>query len=269
MFDFLSTAPIGGTSSQWAIWLISLAGTAFLTFTAWGQWVRKNKDDFKEIVTRAYNIVESIAATTPNPIDDKMALALKHVSDFLAADGKTATAESLAKAKLMLEAMHGDVKVQQKVAAAAVQGVPGATLEAIAQPADLSGVFNDAGVEAALVRVLGAKPELVIDPKVTDWIKAVATDQVSRALEGFDPNAGVDSQKIVMAVCTQLDTMGLSSDTVAATAETVARRVMAETFAKALAGPTVAPAAAAAPATPALAVAAMKAAKAGDAGSKS
>lgn len=59
----------------------------------------------------AYNMVNDLAARTENKVDDKVALGLKFLNDFYAANGKKPSVVDEAKAKLLFAAMHGAEKV--------------------------------------------------------------------------------------------------------------------------------------------------------------
>lgn len=65
---------------------------------------------FKTGVEVAYNIVNDIAARTQNKVDDKIALGLKALKDFMALNGQSVSPVDEEKAKLLFQAMHGAKK---------------------------------------------------------------------------------------------------------------------------------------------------------------
>lgn len=65
---------------------------------------------FKTGVEVAYNIVNDIAARTDNKIDDKVALGLKALKDFMSLNGQAVSPVDEEKAKLLFQAMHGAKK---------------------------------------------------------------------------------------------------------------------------------------------------------------
>ena len=65
---------------------------------------------FKTAVEVAYNVVNDIAARTNNKVDDKVALGLKALKDFMALNGQSVSAVDEEKAKLLFQAMHGSTK---------------------------------------------------------------------------------------------------------------------------------------------------------------
>lgn len=65
---------------------------------------------FKTAVEVAYNVVNDIAARTDNKVDDKVALGLKALKDFMALNGQSVSAVDEEKAKLLFQAMHGSTK---------------------------------------------------------------------------------------------------------------------------------------------------------------
>jgi hypothetical protein len=78
----------------------------FLVRTVW-----KEKADLKaklfDIGVRvAYQVVNEVASRTENKIDDKIALGLKYLADYLSAHGLELTTQDETKAKLLFQAMH-------------------------------------------------------------------------------------------------------------------------------------------------------------------
>lgn len=67
----------------------------------------KAASNFSLGVQLAYQIVNEISLRTENTIDDKAALAIKYLRDFLAADGQKLTPADESKALLIFQAMHG------------------------------------------------------------------------------------------------------------------------------------------------------------------
>jgi hypothetical protein len=77
--------------------------------------VFKDKADAKEKLFKtgvevAYNIVNDVAARTQNKVDDKIALGLKALKDFMALNGQSVSPVDEEKAKLLFQAMHGAKK---------------------------------------------------------------------------------------------------------------------------------------------------------------
>lgn len=58
----------------------------------------------------AYNIVNDLAARSPNKVDDKVALALGFLAEYLKTNGQEMTDADAEKAKLLFAAMHGREK---------------------------------------------------------------------------------------------------------------------------------------------------------------
>ena len=65
---------------------------------------------FKTAVEVAYNVVNDIAARTDNKVDDKVALGLKALKDFMALNGQSVSAVDEEKAKLLFQEMNGSTK---------------------------------------------------------------------------------------------------------------------------------------------------------------
>ena len=65
----------------------------------------------------AYHMVNNVSALTPNKVDDKIALALKMLNEYMATKGQTLTEERSEQAKMIWNAMHGAEKVAGKLAA--------------------------------------------------------------------------------------------------------------------------------------------------------
>lgn len=65
---------------------------------------------FKTAVEVAYNVVNDIASRTDNKVDDKVALGLKALKDFMALNGQPVSPVDEEKAKLLFQAMHGATK---------------------------------------------------------------------------------------------------------------------------------------------------------------
>lgn len=55
----------------------------------------------------AFNVVNDLAKRTPNQVDDKVALGLKALAEYLAAHGEVLTPTDTAKAQLVFSAMNG------------------------------------------------------------------------------------------------------------------------------------------------------------------
>lgn len=96
--------------------VISILGSVILFLL--GQWFKTNKEraqsNFAAGVKCAYLIVSEISIRTPNQVDDKVALGLKYLSDYLNAEGQKLSAADAEKAKLMFQAMHGEEKLASK-----------------------------------------------------------------------------------------------------------------------------------------------------------
>jgi hypothetical protein len=96
--------------------VISILGTVILFFV--GKWFKANQaraeSNFELGVKLAYNIVSEISIRTPNTVDDKVALGLKYLRDFLDTNGQKMKASDEAKAKLLFQAMHGEEKLAEK-----------------------------------------------------------------------------------------------------------------------------------------------------------
>lgn len=65
---------------------------------------------FKTAVEVAYNVVNDISARTDNKVDDKVALGLKALRDFMSLNGQSVSPVDEEKAKLLFQAMHGSTK---------------------------------------------------------------------------------------------------------------------------------------------------------------
>lgn len=64
---------------------------------------------FQEGVEVAYHMVNDVAKTTASPIDDKVALCLGFLNEYLKANGKApAVGADLDRAKMLFKAMHGE-----------------------------------------------------------------------------------------------------------------------------------------------------------------
>lgn len=149
MLDFLLSAPIGGSTTDWIIYLLTLcvpvALAAVLTYTGAGAWLRRMQTDtLEKAVARAYLIVESVSKSTTNTIDDKLAVGLGYLQQILAAEKSVAvkglvgkdgelTTVAIERAKLFFEVLHGAGKVKSgastlgKLELAAGQAIPSAT----------------------------------------------------------------------------------------------------------------------------------------------
>lgn len=80
----------------------------------------KEKSETKEEIFRVgvrvgYNIVNEISKTTDTTIDDKAALGLKYLSEFLDKKGIQLSPVRAEEAKLLFKAMHGEEKTAQAV----------------------------------------------------------------------------------------------------------------------------------------------------------
>lgn len=96
--------------------VISVLGSVILFLL--GQWFKSSKDkaesNFTLGVKLAYNIVSEISLRTPNTVDDKVALGLKYLRDFLDTNNQKLSAADEEKAKLLFQAMHGEEKLAEK-----------------------------------------------------------------------------------------------------------------------------------------------------------
>lgn len=75
-------------------------------------WLFKSKRDRAEAVFRtgvdiAYQAVNDVSKVTPNTVDDKIALGLGFLREWLAAHKQTLDPVNEEKAKLLFKAMHG------------------------------------------------------------------------------------------------------------------------------------------------------------------
>ena len=91
-----------------------IAGIIGLAATfAFRMWLKSSKYEaiFRAGVPIAFNIVNDIAKRTDNQIDDKVALGLSLLNDWLNVNGQPAMkAPDEEKAKLLFKALHGEGK---------------------------------------------------------------------------------------------------------------------------------------------------------------
>lgn len=90
--------------------LVSGLGGILLALIRRSQKAARYESLFKDAVAIAYDVVNDIAAKTPNKIDDKVAVGLDVLRQYLGLHGVEATPVDEAKAKLLFQAMHGSEK---------------------------------------------------------------------------------------------------------------------------------------------------------------
>jgi hypothetical protein len=92
--------------------VISILGAAvlFILRQVFKDRADKAETNFQTGVRLAYNIVNEISALTPNTVDDKVALGLKYLNDYVNAGGGKVSVADEARAKLLFKAMHGEEK---------------------------------------------------------------------------------------------------------------------------------------------------------------
>ncbi len=98
--------------------LAGLVGTALLGLAAkflHSAWARSLAEKvLAKGIEIAYHAVEDKAKQTPNTIDDKAALALKYLAEYLGSHGLELTEEQVARAKLTFSAIHAQSKAADK-----------------------------------------------------------------------------------------------------------------------------------------------------------
>ncbi len=89
--------------------VISLVGPAVLAIIGWLFKAKKDRADtiFRTGVGIAFNVVNDVSKMTPNTIDDKAALALGYLDQFLGTYNQKMSPADEERAKLMFKALHG------------------------------------------------------------------------------------------------------------------------------------------------------------------
>lgn len=89
--------------------VVSVAGAAllFLLRLIFKDRAGQAETNFQLGVNIAYQIVNEVATRTENKIDDKVAVALGYLRDFLSTKGQSLTPADEQRAKLLFQAMHG------------------------------------------------------------------------------------------------------------------------------------------------------------------
>lgn len=98
---------LSDSNLQLLIGSILLPALGFLFRALFKDRADKAASNFSLGVQLAYSVVNEIAMRTDNKIDDKAALALKVLRDFLVAGGGKLDAAGEAKARILFQAMHG------------------------------------------------------------------------------------------------------------------------------------------------------------------
>lgn len=76
----------------------------------WKENLDRKEALFKTGVEIAFNVVNDIASRTENKVDDKVALGLKALKDYLALNGQKLSTTDEEKAKILFQAMNGATK---------------------------------------------------------------------------------------------------------------------------------------------------------------
>lgn len=99
--------------------IAQVLGVAFFAGAAWfwkQEETRKKAEEwFIQGVPVAFKVVDEIAKKTPNKVDDKIALGLKVLADFMGTHKAKLTGEQAERAKLLFHAIHYDSKKEVKL----------------------------------------------------------------------------------------------------------------------------------------------------------
>lgn len=86
---------------------VAFGALMFFARLLWRDRISKYESTFSKGVEVAYFLVENLSKHTETKIDDKAAVALKALRDFMGTEGMPLKQADEEKAKLLFQAMHG------------------------------------------------------------------------------------------------------------------------------------------------------------------